>query len=142
MPSTDPTTSPTPEPTTAPTTPMDVMLAQLRLVGIDPEDLAAYAAGQTAGGVTTGAFLADRVVPTLTKGMRDAWRSYIPVITEGLPGLCRCHCPACLAFVERAFGHAVAQGWLRHHVDDVTGLHTMANPEAIEDAHRWLVGEG
>ena len=45
------------------------------------------------------------------------------------------------SFVERAFGHAVAQGWLRHAAADVTDTYTMAGPGDIEEAHRWLVGE-
>ena len=45
-------------------------------------------------------------------------------------------------FIERAFGHAIAQGWLRHAVHDTTGTYTKASVEAIEGAHAWLVGEG
>jgi integrase len=45
-------------------------------------------------------------------------------------------------FVERAFGHAVAQRWLRHGKNNTTDLYTRAGVEEIEDAHRWLVGGG
>jgi len=36
------------------------------------------------------------VTGALSKGQRVAWKSYIPVITTGLPGLCSCFCPECL----------------------------------------------
>ncbi len=93
---TKPTTarhSPAPDPTAS----MEVMLAQLDLMGIDPADLATFAAerGRT-GGATVAAFVADRVLGVLTKGQRDAWGSYLPVVTQGLPGLCSCFCDACL----------------------------------------------
>lgn len=43
-------------------------------------------------------------------------------------------------FVERAYGHAVSQRWLRHTVHDVTGLYTMAGPEETRAAHAWIIG--
>ena len=44
-------------------------------------------------------------------------------------------------FVERAFGHAVAQGWLRHAVADTTGVYTQAASDEIERAHSWIIGK-
>jgi integrase/recombinase XerC len=43
-------------------------------------------------------------------------------------------------FVERAYGHAIAQAWLRHSVGDTTGIYTAAGPDEVAEAHRWLVG--
>ena len=44
-------------------------------------------------------------------------------------------------FIERAHGHAVAQGWLRHTVQDVTGIYTVAGSDEISAAHDWLTGK-
>ena len=44
-------------------------------------------------------------------------------------------------FIERAHGHAVAQGWLRHTVADVTGIYTVAGTDEISAAHDWLTGK-
>lgn len=44
-------------------------------------------------------------------------------------------------FVERAFGHAIAQGWLRHAVTDTTGTYTKATAEEIERVRDWITGD-
>ena len=44
-------------------------------------------------------------------------------------------------FVERAFGHAVAEAWLRHKIVGTTETYTAAMLEEVEQAHAWLVGE-
>jgi integrase len=43
-------------------------------------------------------------------------------------------------FVERAYGHAVAQRWLRHGKNNTTDLYTRAGVDEVEQAHRWLTG--
>lgn len=43
-------------------------------------------------------------------------------------------------FVERAFGHAVSQRWLRHTVNDVTGTYTVAADAEVRVAHDWIIG--
>ncbi|MFP4512461.1 MAG: hypothetical protein ACLFRV_05900 [Acidimicrobiales bacterium] len=43
-------------------------------------------------------------------------------------------------FIERAFGHAVARGWLRHSVDDVTGIYVAPGADEVVSAHRWWTG--
>ncbi len=78
-------------------TKMELMLQQMAMMDIDPADLAAYAEGQTTpSAFTVASFLSDRVAGALSKGQRVAWKSYIPVITSGLAGLCSCFCPECL----------------------------------------------
>ena len=44
-------------------------------------------------------------------------------------------------FVERAFGHAVAQAWLRPKIVGTTPTYTAALRKEVEHAHAWLVGE-
>lgn len=44
-------------------------------------------------------------------------------------------------FVERAFGHAVAQRWLRHAVDGTTDNYTLAAVREVEAAHAWLTSD-
>lgn len=43
-------------------------------------------------------------------------------------------------FVERAFGHAVAQAWLRHKIVGTTEGYTAAIRSEVKGAHTWLVG--
>ena len=87
------TTTPTPDPLAR----MELMLQNLELAGIDPAELAAFAEHRdSTGAVTVATFLADRVIPALSKGQRAAWGAYVPVVTEGLPHLCSCFCEGCL----------------------------------------------
>ena len=43
-------------------------------------------------------------------------------------------------FIERAYGHAVSQRWLRHGVSDSTGIYTLAGPAETRAAHAWIIG--
>jgi integrase len=44
-------------------------------------------------------------------------------------------------FIERAHGHAVAQRWLRHTVNGVTGGYVAADEDEAERAHKTLLGD-
>jgi integrase/recombinase XerC len=43
-------------------------------------------------------------------------------------------------FVERAYGYAVAQRWLRHSSGEVTGTYIAATDDEVRAAHQWLTG--
>ena len=47
--------------------------------------------------VRFGAFVMTSVVPALSKGQANAWKTYVTIACEGLPGLCACFCPTCLS---------------------------------------------
>ncbi len=45
-------------------------------------------------------------------------------------------------FVERAYGYATSQRFLRHGPNDVTGIYVVADGSDVEAAHRGLTGSG
>jgi integrase len=44
-------------------------------------------------------------------------------------------------FIERAFGTAVAQRWLRHTVQTAIGTYVAAGDDEVRDAHAWWTGQ-
>lgn len=44
-------------------------------------------------------------------------------------------------FIERAFGTAVAQRWLRHTVHTAIGTYVAAGDDDVRDAHAWWTGQ-
>jgi integrase len=44
-------------------------------------------------------------------------------------------------FIERAFGTAVAQRWLRHTVKSAIGTYVAAGDDEVRDAHAWWTGQ-
>lgn len=72
------------------------VVAQMRALGMTPDDVAALFDDGAAPPVTVADFIDTTLWPTLTPGNRTTLDAYLSVIKQGMPGLCSCVCDACM----------------------------------------------